>query len=139
MKKESPVADVPLDFKEKNCYKNTIQLKKGDTKIPYTKEQILEVIKCKKDIEYFLSNYIKIVSLDEGLILFEPYEYQKEMVKTCKDNRFSVFMCARQLGKCLKNNTKIKVRNIKSGEVKEMTIEDFYNIHENQIPIPVPI
>ena len=42
-------------------------LKKANTPIEFTEDQIIEFLKCKQDPVYFANNYIKIVSLDEGL------------------------------------------------------------------------
>lgn len=119
-------ADVPLEFKEKNCYKNSINLKAGNVRIPYTPEQIQEVIKCRQNIHHFNSNYVKILSLDEGLVSFDSYPYQKDMLDSCINNRFNIFLLSRQLGKCVTGDTMIKLRNKKTGEIKEITIKQFY-------------
>jgi hypothetical protein len=42
-------------------------LKRANTQIEFTEEQIIEFLKCKEDPVYFAKNYIKIVSLDHGL------------------------------------------------------------------------
>ena len=54
-------------------------LKKANTPIEFTEEQILEFVKCKEDPVYFANNYIKIVSLDEGLTQFKPYHFQEKL------------------------------------------------------------
>lgn len=125
-----PVNDVPFEFKENNCYKNIINLKAGNVRIPFTQEQILEVAKCKQDIQYFIKHYVKIVSLDEGLVNFDAYDYQKEIIQTCRDNRYTICMMSRQMGKCCFYNTKITVRNKKTGEIREIPIGDFYQMHK---------
>ena len=53
-----------------NVYLGNPNLKKANTAIEFTQEQILEFVKCKEDPVYFANNYIKIVSLDEGLHSF---------------------------------------------------------------------
>jgi len=65
----------------------------------YTQEQIIELDKCSKDILYFISNYIKIVSQDQGVITFKPYDYQVELINNFTDNRFNVCLLSRQSGK----------------------------------------
>ena len=50
-------------------------LKKANTAIEFTEDQIIEFLKCKQDPIYFANNYIKIVSLDEGLTQFHPYHF----------------------------------------------------------------
>ena len=53
-------------------------LKKANVPHDWTKEQIQEYLKCKDDPVYFALNYVKIVSVDEGLIPFRMYEFQKD-------------------------------------------------------------
>ena len=48
-------------------YLGNPNLKKANTAVEFTEEQIIEFVKCKEDPVYFANNYIKIVSLDEGL------------------------------------------------------------------------
>jgi hypothetical protein len=44
---------------------------------------------------------MKAVSLDEGLIPYHPYPYQKNMIETCANNRFVICKLPRQSGKTL--------------------------------------
>jgi len=74
-------------------------LKKANTKIEFTEEQILEWVRCAKDPVYFAKNYIKIVTLDHGLSKFDMYPFQEKMVKTFHNNRFSICKLPRQSGK----------------------------------------
>ena len=46
-----------------------------------------------------LKNYVKIISLDEGLIQFKMYPFQKEMIGTFHKNRFTICKLPRQSGK----------------------------------------
>lgn len=126
-----PVPDVSLEFKEQNCYKNSINLKSGNVRIPFTHEQVMEVAKCKQDIQYFIKNYVKIVSLDEGLVSFDAFDYQKEIIQLCKDNRWTMVMAARQLGKCSCFQTLTRIRNKKTGKVYTIQIGDFFNLIKN--------
>lgn len=81
-------------------YLNNPSLKRKGTVLNYTEEQIQEIVKCTNDIIHFMRKYVYIVSLDEGKILFNPYDYQEEILRTCKENRFSLLCLGRQLGKC---------------------------------------
>ena len=74
-------------------------LKKANTKIEFTEEQVFEWIKCAEDPVYFAKNYIQIVTLDHGLQPFEMYPFQEEMVSTFHKNRFSICKLPRQSGK----------------------------------------
>jgi len=80
-------------------YLGNKNLKNRDVKLQYTKEQIQEYIKCSEDIEYFCEKYVKIVSVDRGLIPFKPFEYQKKMYNTFEANRFTICKMPRQVGK----------------------------------------
>lgn len=68
-------------------------------KVILTEWQVQEYIRCATDPIYFCENYIKIVSLDEGIIPFKPYDYQRKIIKTCTDERFVIILSARQSGK----------------------------------------
>ena len=74
-------------------------LKRSNVPQEWTKEQILEYQKCMEDPIYFVKNYIKIVSLDEGLVPFELYDFQEDIVNTIHDNRFTICKLPRQSGK----------------------------------------
>lgn len=80
-------------------YKGNINLKKSNQAIEWTPEIVQEYIKCSQDVVYFTETYMKIISIDEGLINFKLYPYQKEMLKNYKDNRFNITTTARQAGK----------------------------------------
>jgi len=82
-----------------DSYLGNPTLKKAGIKINFTEDQIREYHKCSKDPEYFIENYMKIVSVDRGLINFGLYPYQRKMVRTFKDNRFSICKMPRQSGK----------------------------------------
>ena len=80
-------------------YLGNPNLKKVNTPIEFTEEQLKEYIKCSQDPVYFIRTYIRIVSLDEGLIPFAMYDFQEEMVQKFHDNRFNIAKLPRQSGK----------------------------------------
>ena len=80
-------------------YLGNPNLKKANTQIEFTEEQIIEFLKCKEDPVYFAKNYIKIVSLDHGLVPFEMYPFQEKLVKNFHENRFNICKMPRQTGK----------------------------------------
>jgi hypothetical protein len=80
-------------------YKGNVLLKKSNQEIEWTPELIKEWVKCSEDPIYFVENYMKIISLNEGLVTFNPYPYQKNMIKTFVENRYSIVTTARQAGK----------------------------------------
>ena len=86
---------TPVD----NIYLGNPNLKKANTKIEFTQEQILEFVACRHDPVYFAKKYIKIVSLDEGLVNFNLYPFQEKLVKNFHENRFNICKMPRQTGK----------------------------------------
>lgn len=80
-------------------YLGNSHLKKVDQEIEWTPDLIKEYIKCSEDPVYFAKTYIKIVHVDRGLIPFEMYDYQKEIVQKITDNRRCAVLTARQSGK----------------------------------------
>ena len=82
-----------------NVYLGNPNLKKANTAIEFTQEQIFEFMRCKEDPVYFANNYIKIVSLDEGLTQFHPYHFQEKLINNFHENRFNICKMPRQTGK----------------------------------------
>ena len=82
-----------------DVYLGNPNLKKANTPIEFTEEQINEWIRCKNDPVYFANNYIKIVSLDEGLTQFHPYHFQEKLINRFHENRFNICKMPRQTGK----------------------------------------
>ena len=82
-----------------SVYLGNPNLKRFGVQQEWTKEEVEEYAKCMKDPVYFIENYMKIVSLDEGLIPFKLYGFQKEMVGTFHNNRFTIAKMPRQSGK----------------------------------------
>ena len=74
-------------------------LKKANTPIEFTQDQVLEFMRCKEDPVYFAKNYVKIVSLDEGLTQFDPYDFQEKLIHNFNNNRFNICKMPRQTGK----------------------------------------
>ena len=82
-----------------NHYLGNPKLKKANIQIDFSQEEIQEVVRCSKDIVYFCETYQKIISIDEGLMPFAPYDYQKEIMHSVNENRFVICKMPRQTGK----------------------------------------
>ena len=80
-------------------YLGNPNLKKANTAFEFTATQIEEFIKCKDDPVYFAKKYIQIVSLDSGLVPFDPYDFQEKLIKRFHQHRFNICMMPRQTGK----------------------------------------
>ena len=80
-------------------YLGNPNLKKANVKVEFTQENIEEFIKCKDNPVYFAKNYIKIVSLDEGLVNFNLYPFQEKLINNFHNERFNICKMPRQTGK----------------------------------------
>jgi hypothetical protein len=80
-------------------YNANPNLKAAGVPVPFSADQVEEYIKCKNDPIYFIENYIKIVSIDKGLVPFKLHEYQKKMILGFHENRKVIVRAARQIGK----------------------------------------
>jgi hypothetical protein len=83
----------------KTAYRDNPLLKKVGVELNFTQEQVEEYIKCSKDVVYFAKKYMKIVNVDQGLIPFQMYDFQEDMIRTFNENRFVITKCPRQVGK----------------------------------------
>ena len=82
-----------------DIYLGNPNLKKANTQIEFTQDQVFEFVKCKEDPVYFTQNYIQIVSLDEGLVPFNMYPFQRKLIDNFHGNRFNICKMPRQTGK----------------------------------------
>jgi hypothetical protein len=82
-------------------YNGNVKIKKAGVEQKYTPEEIDEYIRCRDDPIYFIEKYVKIISLDEGLVTFEMWPYQEKMIRNFAENRFSISLLPRQMGKTI--------------------------------------
>ena len=88
------MATAPNDI-----YLGNPNLKRSNVAQNFTKEQVAEFLKCAGDPAYFIREYVQIVSLDEGLVPFNMYPFQEEMVNKFHEHRFNIAKLPRQSGK----------------------------------------
>lgn len=112
-------------------YKGNIALKPINQAVEWTEETLNEYTKCSLDVKYFINTYVRIENVDDGLVNFKLREYQNRMVDSIVENRYSIFLCARQIGKCCNKNEIIRLRNKKTGEVQEISFSDFFRSQKN--------
>ena len=74
-------------------------LKRANVSVEWTEENISEYQRCMVDPLYFIQKYIRIVSLDLGVVSFDLFPFQKEIVGTIHKNRFTICKLPRQSGK----------------------------------------
>jgi hypothetical protein len=119
---------MPRNFSDN--YKGNSKLKGIGVKQDFTLEQLREYQKCAADPIYFIRNYVKIVNVDKGVIPFNLYPFQEEMIRLFRDNRFSISKIGRQSGKCLVKTSRLNIRDRNSGREYETTIEQLYKAHK---------
>jgi len=85
--------------RSKDTFKGSKLLKPSNVDIEYTEDQIKEIIKCRENPVHFIENYMKIVSLDRGIIPFKLYPFQREMIEMFHKEKYSLVKLSRQAGK----------------------------------------
>lgn len=84
----------------KPFYEGNLNLRKGNIVFEYTKHEIDEIKKCRKDIVYFAEKYATVMT-DDGLQRIKLRDYQKDMLRHFVANRFNVVLASRQIGKTI--------------------------------------
>ena len=82
-------------------YLGNINVKRDGVQHNFTEEEVKEYLRCSKDPVYFCKKYLKVISLDEGLVPFDLYPYQEKMFDHFNNNRFSIVLACRQSGKSI--------------------------------------
>ncbi len=88
-------------LKNSNNYLGNPNVRGDDQEIGWTEETLLEYKKCLSDPVYFAESYCKVIHVDEGLVPFKLYDYQREMFELFNNNRFVVVLACRQSGKSI--------------------------------------
>jgi len=86
-------------MKVEDIYLGNPNLKKANVPVEFTQEQLLEYVACREDPVYFAKQHVKIVTLDHGLMPFEPYDFQEGLINNFHQNRFNICKMPRQTGK----------------------------------------
>lgn len=88
-----------IQLKIGDAYLSNPNLKRANTPIQFTEEQVIEFLRCKEDPVYFAENYIKIVNVDDGLVPFNMYPFQRKLIRNFHNHRFNICKMPRQVGK----------------------------------------
>jgi hypothetical protein len=96
---------------DSSSYKGDTSLKGINENIEWTEELLDEYTRCATDIKYFIETYVRIENVDDGLVHFKLRDYQHRMVDGIMENRFSIMLCSRQVGKALSLDTPILTKN----------------------------
>ena len=82
-----------------DSYLGNKNLKASDVPLDFTEEQVKEYLKCAAEPEYFIAKYVQIVNVDEGLVPFDMYDFQRDIINKIHKNRFVIAKLPRQSGK----------------------------------------
>ena len=85
--------------KQAEIYLGNPNLKKANVAYDFSQDDVKEFVKCSTNPVYFIREYIRIVSLDEGIIPFTMYDFQEDMVERFHEHRFNIAKLPRQSGK----------------------------------------
>lgn len=101
---EAPTTQTHPELFERNPqgashYMGNPNVKAPHGNLEYTPEQLQEYKKCMEDPLYFAETYVTIMSVDFGQIPFTLYDFQRDMIKNFREERFNICKLPRQCGK----------------------------------------
>ena len=94
-----------------STYLGNPALKDTNVKIQWTDQRISELEKCQEDPVYFITKYIQVVTIDEGVTDFKLWKFQANLIKTVHEERFTIAVFPRQSGKALSLDTPIPTKD----------------------------
>ena len=101
--------------------------------IPLTREQVLEMARIMKrptGVRRFV-HYVEINTADGPMNfgkIIKPFQY--DMIDLLQQNERSILLASRQMSKCVTGDAMITVRNDKTGEEMEISIEEFHELQK---------
>tara|TARA_R110000772_G_scaffold2410_2_gene8406 strand:+ start:25838 stop:26350 length:513 start_codon:yes stop_codon:yes gene_type:complete len=95
-------------------WEKTVGLRKAGISFGFTDMELDEYTKCKIDIRHFANNYCFIKTEDGSFKVMNLRDYQYDILDLYDDNKFSILMASRQVGKCFIYNTELKIYNKKT-------------------------
>ena len=117
---------VILKRYENPWYKSEVGIRRAGVSYAFNDNEIEEYIKCSQDIHYFVEKYCKVKTEDGSIGSIKLRDYQKEILDNFRDNRFSILMASRQVGKCLVYNTLCEVSLNDNEYVFNVRLGDLY-------------
>lgn len=87
------------NFLKNSTYLGNKQLKPAGINVPFNEDHIKEIARCSQDPIYFIKKYVKIITIDDGEILFDLRDYQEEIVNLYHNNNRVITKICRQAGK----------------------------------------
>jgi hypothetical protein len=112
-----------------NPWLNTeVGIRRNGLVFKMTPDEQQEYIKCALDVQYFAEKYCKVKTEDGSINNIKLREYQRDMLDLFANNRNSILMASRQVGKCVSFNTIVRIKrddtefDIRIGELYYMCL-----------------
>lgn len=86
-----------------------LSIKKAFAQSEYTPESIQDLIRCQKDPLYFIEKFVKVQHPTKGILPMQLYDYQKRMLTAIHEQKDTIILASRQLGKCVFEDTKLVI------------------------------
>lgn len=94
----------------------------------WTEDTVSEYVKCVKSVKYFVLKHCKVPHPTRGLISPDLRDYQMRMLDVIEKHNKVAICTPRQVGKCIFSETEIRIKNKKTGEIREVSISEFFDI-----------
>lgn len=104
------VEDGLIDISKGPFHGGNTNYRKANIVFDYTNEEIQELTRCANDIIYFAESFCKVMT-DDGLKKIKLRDYQKDLLRGYRENRFNICLASRQIGKCFFFNTQVLVKD----------------------------
>lgn len=117
---------LKLKNNEKLWFTNIKGVRKANIPFAMSDQEMNEYLKCKMSVHYFAQNYCQIKREDGTIGKMTLRDYQKDIIDLYTQNRFSILMASRQVGKCNSFSTKVLVLD---EETKELYSVPFYELY----------
>lgn len=117
---------LPLKRTERLWFNSNEGVRRKGIKFAMTQAEIEEYIRCKLSVYYFAEHYCKIKLEDGSIGQMTLRDYQKDIIKLYTENRYSILMASRQIGKCLIFNTLVNVRDDETGHIFKISLGSMY-------------
>lgn len=82
-------------------FRGNSKLRPEGAVIEYTQEMVEEYLRCKSDPIYFIRKYIHIVHPDKGVVKFDLFAYQEDLIRAYSNSSRVITLQPRQSGKTI--------------------------------------
>ena len=84
--------------------KSEVGLRRAGVSFRMTADEQQEYVRCALDVHYFVEKYCKVKREDGSVGSIKLRDYQKEILDSFVNNRFSILMASRQVGKTISSS-----------------------------------